>query len=232
MGAFIDLTGERFGKLTVLRRAPNKGKGTCWACICDCGGYIETRGADLKNGSVRSCGCIRRTTARSQTFVDITGKTFNRLTAVECLTSRRNRAMWLFECQCGNYVVASGKDVRTGNTKSCGCLRIEGGFKAGECHPYYNHDLSDEERSKKRMIPEYVRWVKAVYKKFDYTCQKCKRRGGIVLHAHHIESYASHKELRTDIQNGMALCSDCHYSFHGRYGRNTNRAQLLEFLKE
>lgn len=123
MGAFQDLTGRRFGLLTVLHRAENRGKQTFWACKCDCGGYIETRGADLKRGAVKSCGCLHNKAARMNTFVDITGKKFGRLTALKCVGTKENRAMWLFECECGNRVVLPGKEVRTGNTKSCGCLK-------------------------------------------------------------------------------------------------------------
>jgi hypothetical protein len=37
MGQFIDITGQRFGKLVVLKRAPNKNKAVMWLCQCDCG---------------------------------------------------------------------------------------------------------------------------------------------------------------------------------------------------
>ena len=230
-----DLTGRKFGYLTVLHRAPNKGKNgrsTAWACHCDCGGYIETRATDLKNGKVKSCGCIRKQMSRMKTHIDITGKTFGRLTAIEEVPSDNGRSRWLFRCTCGNMVIASGKDVRNGNTKSCGCQKIENsGYKSGVLHPYYNPSISDEDREKKRLVPEYNEWIKAVYKKYDYTCQKCFRKGGgIVIHSHHIESYGSHKDLRTDLNNGIVLCKECHYSFHGKYGRNTNRTQLEEYL--
>lgn len=127
MRTLEDLTGRRFGFLTVISRAPNKGRATVWACKCKCGGYVESRAGDLKSGRVKSCGCIRKNVARNNTFVDITGKTFGRLRAIEQVGSRKGRAMWLFQCECGNVIVASGKDVRTGNTQSCGCQKIEKG---------------------------------------------------------------------------------------------------------
>ena len=58
-----DLTGKRFGKLVVLERAENhyypKG-GSCvmWKCQCDCGGIKIANGQKLKNGTIRSCGCL------------------------------------------------------------------------------------------------------------------------------------------------------------------------------
>lgn len=229
-----DLSGMKFGLLTAINRAPNKGRATAWFCSCDCGGYIETRAGDLKSGRVKSCGCIRKRVAKRNTFIDIEGVKFGRLTAIKQVGSRNGRAMWLFQCECGKVIAASGKDVRTGNTQSCGCQKIEkSGYKCGPKHPNYNPLLSDEDRQKCRLIPEYLNWTKKVYELYDYTCQKCHRRGnGIVIHAHHIESYGSNKDLRTDAENGIVLCKDCHYCFHGKYGRNTNRKQLEEFLSE
>lgn len=37
MPKFIDLTGQKYGRLTIIDRAPNTSQGTTWNCICDCG---------------------------------------------------------------------------------------------------------------------------------------------------------------------------------------------------
>lgn len=63
MGKFVDLTGKKFGKLTVLERGGTSRTGqSMWKCICDCEEHnIKTvRGADLKTGKIQSCGCIRK----------------------------------------------------------------------------------------------------------------------------------------------------------------------------
>ena len=57
MGAFIDLTGQKFGRLTVVERAKNKGKETMWLCVCDCGKTLIAQGNNLKSGHTKSCGC-------------------------------------------------------------------------------------------------------------------------------------------------------------------------------
>lgn len=74
-------------------------------------------------------------------------------------------------------------------------------------------------------------WREAVYKRDKWTCVDCGQRGGI-LHAHHIKSFAKYPDLRTDIDNGVTLCVDCHSKRHGRkipdarfYGR-VNRGQM------
>lgn len=54
----LDLTGKRFGRLIVLKRAENKGKKTYWLCQCDCGNLKEVQTGHLASGRIQSCGCI------------------------------------------------------------------------------------------------------------------------------------------------------------------------------
>ena len=54
----IDLTGQRFGKLIVIERAPNQGRNTMWKCQCDCGSITTTRSDSLRSNMTRSCGCL------------------------------------------------------------------------------------------------------------------------------------------------------------------------------
>jgi len=58
-------------------------------------------------------------------LIDLTGKTFGRLT-VQRIAPRTYQTMWECHCLCGvNSVVVSGVNLRTGHTRSCGCLRNE-----------------------------------------------------------------------------------------------------------
>jgi hypothetical protein len=59
MGKFIDLTGMKFGRLTVIERAENRGKKPCWLCKCECGNEKVIMGIHLKSGATTSCGCLR-----------------------------------------------------------------------------------------------------------------------------------------------------------------------------
>ena len=56
---------------------------------------------------------------------------------------------------------------------------------------------------------EYVQWRKVVFSRDDYTCQICYLRSGR-LEAHHIKPFATHPELRLEIDNGITLCKSCH----------------------
>lgn len=67
MSDFKDLTGQRFGRLTVCRRAPNiKGakNGVYWICKCDCGRGKKVVSSALLSGFTRSCGCLRSENAK------------------------------------------------------------------------------------------------------------------------------------------------------------------------
>lgn len=55
-----DLTGQRFGRLTVLERAPNIKRYTAWLCVCDCGTRTVVRTDHLSVGHSQSCGCFNR----------------------------------------------------------------------------------------------------------------------------------------------------------------------------
>jgi len=69
MGKFINLTGQRFSRLVVIKRAENdKQKLTQWLCQCDCGQQTIVRGSQLKNNSIRSCGCLYRESRKNNQY--------------------------------------------------------------------------------------------------------------------------------------------------------------------
>ena len=56
----IDITGNNYGRLTVIEPAGKEGTGAAlWKCRCECGNEIITRGASLKSGHTKSCGCYK-----------------------------------------------------------------------------------------------------------------------------------------------------------------------------
>lgn len=63
----IDLTGKKFGRLTVLSRADNNKLQVCWRVRCDCGEERTVQGGNLKSGRTKSCGCYNRDYVRKGT---------------------------------------------------------------------------------------------------------------------------------------------------------------------
>lgn len=61
MGKKEDLTGRRFGRLTVVAEEDVRWNGNVvWLCKCDCGNYTRVRASHLKRGGVMSCGCLNQ----------------------------------------------------------------------------------------------------------------------------------------------------------------------------
>jgi|APGre2960657404_1045060.scaffolds.fasta_scaffold247731_2 hypothetical protein len=60
MSALIDLKGERFTRLTVLKYAGSVKGAPKWLCKCDCGKEVEVFGQNLRSCNTQSCGCYRK----------------------------------------------------------------------------------------------------------------------------------------------------------------------------
>ena len=69
MGKFVDLTGQRFGRLVVINLLTSKdAKRLKWLCKCDCGNECVVLGHNLVGGHTKSCGCLRKEKARKITY--------------------------------------------------------------------------------------------------------------------------------------------------------------------
>ena len=113
------------------------------------------------------------------------------------------------------------------------CAREGYGRKySGENSPSYNPNMTEEDRIIQRKSNEYYLWRKSVFKRDNYTCQRCGDNSGSNLNAHHIINYMENEDLRTDLDNGITLCKTCHKLFHDTYGyKNNNRNQINKFLE-
>jgi hypothetical protein len=114
MGKFIDFTGQRFGRLTVVERAENtKDNKAQWLCLCDCGNTKVVRASHLKKAEIKSCGCLNAP--------DLSGEVFGRLTVLNRAASKNGVGYFLCRCSCGNEIEVRTSHLVNGNTKSCGC---------------------------------------------------------------------------------------------------------------
>ena len=118
----LDLSGQRFGKLTALRREANIGRDTAWLCRCDCGGMTVAKTASLRRGRKRDCGCGNKAPRLASTGqLDLTGLRFGSLTALEPLGKTGQTHKWLCRCDCGRECAVAVANLRNGHTRSCGC---------------------------------------------------------------------------------------------------------------
>jgi len=163
---------------------------------------------------------------------DLSGQRFGRLTVLRMNEARGKfgQVVFLCKCDCGNETNVSSGGLKSGGSRSCGCLTKDiAAARRGPKSPVWNPDLTDEERDDKRDYKEYKDWRNAIYERDNHTCQKCGEVGGNI-NAHHIESYAANKALRTVLGNGITFCTDCHDNFHHIYGYTNTREQFNEFM--
>lgn len=129
-----DLTGRRFGKLTVLEEL---GGGRI-LCRCDCGEEKIFIKSNVKRGLARSCGhCVRRHT-RHDLIKDTVGRRFGKLTVLKELGYRRV----LCRCDCGNVKEVNKSHLLSGDIVSCGCEQKMSAIKARVSKLYKGTDIN------------------------------------------------------------------------------------------
>lgn len=131
----IDMTGERYGRLTVLERDYSKPKGRAyWYCQCDCGNITSVSRGNLLNGSVQSCGCLAKELTSKRSLIDLTGQRFGRLTVLQRDESKpkghQRKVYWICRCECGKIKSIPTDKLRSGEIQSCGCLQRERSHEA------------------------------------------------------------------------------------------------------
>lgn len=141
------------------------------------------------------------------------------------------------------FICNKHQDYGVQNTSLYGMRRYKNNCKlcnvlSGEKHYNWKGGISTE-RDSFMSSYEYLQWRRLVFKRDNYTCQHCGRNSTLVkLNAHHIKNYSQYPEIRTDVNNGITLCEECHLptyknSFHSIYGiQNNTEQQLEEFLSE
>ena len=140
------MIGERYGSLVVIEKVKIPGKPkTYWRCRCDCGNICTVEDSHLKNGHTKSCGC-RRLIRLQEKRLDLTGQRYGRLVVLgpaAGLTEKRDGTVeqsrssegdhtdrpdrmsdyWLCQCDCGKQCICRKENLRSGVTRSCGCLQ-------------------------------------------------------------------------------------------------------------
>ncbi len=119
-----DLTGQKFGRLTAVKRLDEKdGTRFLWLCRCECGNEVKASVSALTSGQVISCGCVKKETAK-RAIKDIRGQRFGKLTVIEPTEKRADggNVVWKCHCDCGNDAEVSWSRLRKGQVRSCGCL--------------------------------------------------------------------------------------------------------------
>ena len=101
----------------------------------------------------------------------------------------------------------------------------------GENNPYWNPNLTSDDRENRRLIDGYTEFVKKVLHRDNYKCQCCNST--VDLKVHHLNGYNWYKEGRLEPNNAITLCQNCHSNFHYKYGKGNNtKEQFNEWFNE
>lgn len=121
----VDLTGQKFGMLTVLEKVKGE-RGAKWRCLCDCGSMTYVYSTDLRKNKIKSCGCYRYKFVSESKIKDLTNQRFGRLIVIEqANVGETGGAIWRCKCDCGNFRNVKSQNLIHGHTQSCGCLHKE-----------------------------------------------------------------------------------------------------------
>lgn len=107
---------KKFNNLLVRERVGSDQQGrVLFLCECDCGKEIVVRGTDLRNNRKKSCGC--------KSIKDLSQNKYGKLQPLYPTDERQNRSVvWQCQCDCGNFIKVSARNLTNNNTKSCGCI--------------------------------------------------------------------------------------------------------------
>ena len=129
-----NLVGQEVHNLKILSFF-KANKSSMLICECFCGRIINVTFSDLTRGHTKSCGCLRQNRLGKLNFKDLSGMVFSRLTVIGRLGSdKRGEARWLCICTCGIKTILTGYLLRSGMTRSCGCLLRETRVSANTTH--------------------------------------------------------------------------------------------------
>lgn len=132
--------GTVFGRLTVLWEKGYSINGKqvrkC-RCVCECGEKVTVRKINLRAGTVKSCGCLKKEIIQKRNAennpgrhgksrrANLKGCIYGRLRVIEYFGKENGTKfhLWRCRCQCGAIHVTRGASLQSGLTQSCGCLR-------------------------------------------------------------------------------------------------------------
>lgn len=136
MGKLKDETGNTYGYLTVIERAPNNADGRAmWRCKCKCGNEVVVIGKHLRSGNTKSCGCYQKERVREinqEKHKDMIGKTYGHLTVLDFGDYAKKpdgRSDQMMKCRCnlcGTITQIRVSDLTLGKQISCGCINSVG----------------------------------------------------------------------------------------------------------
>lgn len=226
---YINLLGQKFGKLTPIKLLDNVDKigRKIWLCKCDCGNEKEITQNALRSGNSITCGC--KNTGKLK--VNIIGKKFTRLLVLEMLpASRASNGKWKYYylclCDCGKIKKVDHHSLINNKVKSCGCYHSDMlKLRIGKNHPNW---LETKTKRPARRNYKATKWSRFILNRDNNKCYKCGNDKKLT--AHHLDSWTLNERERYNPLNGITLCEKCHVELHKSLGQMPAANQTLKYL--
>lgn len=181
--------GNKYKRLTVIERAPNRGTAAYWLCQCECGNQVEVVGCCLRKGITRSCGCLQKEVLRDIGHMKPTKETRKKISE----SLRGHKVTKETRKRMGKALRGKSKGNKNGNWK-------------GGVTPINNRI---------RKSTKYSDWRTEVFERDHYQCQMCFDKY-CYLEVHHIHEFSKVEILRFAVYNGITLCKKCHEKTFGK----------------
>ena len=246
----IDLTGMKFGRLTVIERAENKGKKPCWLCKCECGNEKVVRGSDLRGDKVVSCGCYNREKTKKRNEENWKDEEYRKKQSEK--SSETIRKQWQDDSFRKMQSEKMKKQWQDDNYRQMKSER-----QTGNKNPYWKGGITFISHHLRELNSQ---WFEDCKQQANYICQ-LTGKSDCKLHTHHLKAFNiivkeahdlygievkpqikdyTDEELKIlekyvaswhkDNSNAVVLCKDVHMLFHQEYGyRNNTPEQYMEF---
>ena len=203
-----NLIGLRFGRLSPIELLDKSHGKSKWKCLCSCGNTSVVAAGELKRGSTVSCGCYRAQRASNGNSIDISGRSFGRLTAIKRTSRSQKGVTWLCSCSCGAQKEALVAELVGKRLISCGCATID---KPGLSCPTVNEVRVARNHARRALIRGAggsftAAQVSELIGKQNGRCANCKVTL-VKYHRDHREALANGGD--NSILNIEILCPQC-----------------------
>jgi hypothetical protein len=195
--------------------------------LCKCGNEdVKTYSGFIKTGQCKVCNRKNSSIIRgyNYNFVDSYFKQHGCVLLEKEYISCKRKLKYLAKCGHIDYVTL---DSFMSN-KYFVCQDCAKQLNSGKNNYNWKGGTYNSESEAFRKSYEFKQWQIGVFKRDNYICQCCNKKKSGELNSHHLDGYNWCIEKRTDINNGVTLCGDCHIDFHQKYGYGNNTKEQFE----
>lgn len=189
----VDLTGKRFGRLTVIERTENKNnKNIAYRCLCDCGNESIAESSNLKGGGTKSCGCLKREQSRKLfTKHGHASRTVGRSKEYRTWQGMKNRCL---NSRYDDYELYGGRGIRICNEWTDSFRAFLAYLKTNSMYPKPEGMSIDRIDNNGNYEPGNIRWAN------DFVQNNNQRKRSI--HSTHYPTHRPPKTLNRQLWKG------------------------------